>query len=299
MPINENTTIKEVLKLPAFQGYSRLLFPINRPITLNMTLKELSTSRIYLWYSHIQVSQTIKIINSLNKDAQKHPIFYNIYSLEEMKHDPSKHDTGLFFFKGKSDAPFAICNAGGGFSYVGAMHDSFPHALALSEKGYNAFALIYRVNHSYEDLAQAITFLYHHGDELKINKNHYSLWGGSAGARMAAVLGNKKNLASYTNDDIPQADAVIMQYTGYDHVSAYDAPTYVCVGTNDYIADSDFMKKRLELLDILHIPTELHCYKGLSHGFGLGIDTIADGWIYDAINFWEKQMEVKNESIND
>ncbi len=28
--------------------------------------------------------------------------------------------------------------------YVAAIHDSFPHAMELSEKGYNAFALIYR-----------------------------------------------------------------------------------------------------------------------------------------------------------
>ena len=27
---------------------------------------------------------------------------------------------------------------------MGAMQDSFPHALELSKKGYNAFALIYR-----------------------------------------------------------------------------------------------------------------------------------------------------------
>ena len=38
-----------------------------------------------------------------------------------------------------------IANAGGGFVYVGAMHDSFPAALELTKKGYNAFALIYRV----------------------------------------------------------------------------------------------------------------------------------------------------------
>ena len=62
----------------------------------------------------------------------------------------------MFFFKGSKDAPFAICNAGGGFVYVGAMHDSFPHALELSKRGYNAFALIYRVEHPYEDLAKAI-----------------------------------------------------------------------------------------------------------------------------------------------
>lgn len=91
-----------------------------------------------------------------------------------------------------------LCNAGGGFVYVGAMHDSFPHALELSKRGYNAFALIYRVEHPYEDLAKAISFIYNNANMLKIDKRHYSLWGGSAGARMAAVLGNKKFLSSYS-----------------------------------------------------------------------------------------------------
>lgn len=62
---------------------------------------------------------------------------------EEQAADPAKEDTGLFFFRGDPGARFAVCNAGGAFAYVGAMHDSFPHALKLSKQGYNAFALIY------------------------------------------------------------------------------------------------------------------------------------------------------------
>ena len=100
-----------------------------------MTIKELSSSKIYLWYNYIDVNKTIEIINTLNHDAQNHSIFYNIYSKEELLNDASKRDVGLFFFKGSKDAPFAICNAGGGFVYVGAMHDSFPHALELSKRG--------------------------------------------------------------------------------------------------------------------------------------------------------------------
>lgn len=74
-------------------------------------------------------------------------IFYDIYTDEEKAADPTKEDTGLFFFKGNPGERFAVCNAGGGFAYVGAMHDSFPHALELSKMGYNAFALIYRPAH--------------------------------------------------------------------------------------------------------------------------------------------------------
>lgn len=71
------------------------------------------------------------------------------------------------------------------------MHDSFPHALELSKKGYNAFALIYRPGAQTvcQDLARAIAFLHKNAAKLGIDMEGYSLWGGSASARMAAWLG--------------------------------------------------------------------------------------------------------------
>jgi|GEM_PF-2398719 len=36
------------------------------------------------------------------------------------------------------------------------------------------------------------------------------------------------------------------------------------------------------------IPVEFHSYQGLPHGFGLGTGTVAEGWIDDAVKFWEK-----------
>lgn len=68
----------------------------------------------------------------------------------------------------------------------------FPHALELSKKGYNAFALIYRpgAQTACEDLARAIAFLHEHAEELQIDMTDYSLWGGSAGGRMVAWLGS-------------------------------------------------------------------------------------------------------------
>ena len=43
-------------------------------------------------------------------------------------------------------------------------------------------------------------------------------------------------------------------------------------------------------MSALGIETEFHKYPNLGHGFGLGIDTVAEGWIDDAIAFWERQM---------
>ena len=39
------------------------------------------------------------------------------------------------------------------------------------------------------------------------------------------------------------------------------------------------------------IDTEFHVYSGLGHGFGLGTGTSAEGWINDAVAFWEQQMK--------
>lgn len=158
-----------------------------------------------------------------------------------------------------------------------AMHDSFPHALELSKMGYNSFALIYRPEEPYADLAQAIRFIYDHAEELEVNPEDYSLWGGSAGARMAATLGNRDVLSYFDMAEISQAAAVIMQYTGYSTVSDQDAPAYACVGTSDGIASWRTMQSRLQALEKLGIPTEFHSYEGLPHGFGLGTGTKAEG----------------------
>ena len=294
--VTESWTVGEVKAIPAFEDFGRLLFPVDRQVPDSMTLKELSSANVYVWYSYIRSDKTVEIINDLKARAENgERVFFPIYTNAERRDDPTLNDTGLFFFRGEPGEKFAVMNAGGGFLYVGAMHDSFPHALEASRNGYNAFALIYRPNYAYEDLARAITFIHVHADELQIDPENYSLWGGSAGARMAAVLGNADYLRELTGRaDIPQAAAVVMQYTGYTYVSRSDAPTYVCVGKNDGIASWRTMQRRLETLESYGIPTEFHAYEGLPHGFGLGTGTVAEGWIEDAFAFWEAQCSDKD-----
>ena len=287
-----DSLISDVMSDPAFGEHGRLLFPVNTGYCSGDKLNNLSLT----WYGALDTDETVDIVNTLRSRALSgEQIFFDIYTDEEKAADPDKKDTGLFFFRGAPEAPTAICNAGGGFAFVGAMQDSFPHALELSKMGYNAFALIYRPgwDTAMEDLGRALMFLYDHTDELQIDMDNYSLWGGSAGARMAATLGNADDLAYYTGRrDIPQASAVIMQYTGHSETSANDAPTYACVGTSDGIASWRTMQSRLNTLTASYgIPTEFHSYEGLGHGFGLGTDTVAEGWLDDAVVFWEKQME--------
>ena len=283
-----NTPIDQIINDPIFSNYGRLIFPLNKYFMSGNTVKDLKLA----WYSNIDPNKTLEIVNYLKTEiAGGRQIFFDIYSDEEKAADPSKKDTCLFFFKGKEGYPFAVCNAGGGFSYVGAIHDSFPHALELSKKGYNAFALIYRpdAQSAIEDLARAVTFIFNNADKFKISTSCYSVWGGSAGARMAAWLGSYGPYA-FGGADLPRPGAVIMQYTGHNEYTREDPPTFACVGENDGIADWRIMQLRINALKKLNIDTEFHHYKGLRHGFGLGTHTIAENWLNEAVNFWEKQQ---------
>ena len=184
-----DTKIQEVISDPVFGDYGRLIFPVESAYYSGNTLGSLRLT----WYNNMDPNKTVEIANYMKARAEAgETIFYDIYTDEEKAKDPAKADTGLFFFKGRAGAKFAVCNAGGGFAYVGAMQDSFPHALELSKKGYNAFALIYRpgAQTACEDMARAIGFIFEHADELEVDTDSYSLWGGSAGGRMVAYLGS-------------------------------------------------------------------------------------------------------------
>ena len=292
---NRQSRIADVMNDPDFGDWGRLIFPANTSYWSGTTLEDLDLT----WYNGIDPDKTVEIVNYFK--AHHDEVFIDIYTEAEKQADPEKRNTGLFFFRAQQSSPqggtggglpFAICNAGGGHVFVGAMHDSFPHALEISKQGLNAFALIYRPDWgpSDEDLARALTYIYDHADELGVARDGYSLWGGSAGARMAADMSRHSHMRSSTGrTDIPQAAACIMQYTGYTTVASDYAPTYACCGTSDGIASWRTMQSRLESLSALGIPTEFHAYNGLPHGFGLGTGTVAEGWINDAIRFWNQQ----------
>lgn len=283
-----DTAIAEVVGDQVFEDYGRLIFPVDTGYYSGNTLGELQLT----WYNNIDPDKTVEIANYMKNHAEAgDTIFYDIYTEEEKAADTEKEDTGLFFFKGNPGERFAVLNAGGAFAYVGAMQDSFPHALELCKQGYNAFALIYRpgAQTACEDLSRAIQFIFENADALEINTDGYSLWGGSAGARMAAWVGSYGTEA-FGADDLPQPAAVIMQYTGLGEYSENDPATFVAVGENDWIADWRTMKRRLDGMSALGIDTEFHSYPGLSHGFGLGTGTVAEGWIDEAIAFWQRQL---------
>lgn len=86
---------------------------------------------------------------------------------------------------------------------------------------------------------------------------------------------------------VPQAQMISGGFDTLSHLMEIDPPTFACVGERDGIANWRTMERRLQALSALGIPTEFHHYPGLSHGFGLGTGTVAEGWLDQAVAFWE------------
>lgn len=285
-PYAAETRIDDVESDPALGDWGRLLFPVNKGYMGGSTLGSMSLT----WYGAMDPGMTVDICNYVKDRALAgETVFIDIYTDREKAADPRKADTGLFFFKGDEGAPTAIVNAGGGFSYVGAMHDSFPHCMELARRGYNAFALIYRpgAQTACEDLARAIAYLHEHADELGISMEGYSLWGGSAGGRMAAWLG-AHGTESFKEAAYPRPAACITNYTGLNEVTGDEPPTYSAVGTADGIASWRTVQERIERIRANGTPAEIEVFDGMPHGFGLGTGTVAEGWLDRAVKFWEK-----------
>ncbi len=289
--ITLSSTMKEVTQSPAFTGFGRLLFPINKDVPELRLLKDIGADMPDC--TAVSLERTVGVINTLKHQAEHGDrVFYDIYTEDEKSKDPSKKNTGLVFFKGREGGKVAICNAGEGFKYVAAMHESFPVAMELANRGYNAFALIYRpgAQTAGEDLAKAIAFLHENAESLKINMKGYSLWGADAGGNMAAWLGSL-GTETFGQKEYPKAGAVIMQYSDLADVYGNEPATYAVVGMDDKKVPYQAVSARISQVKARGRVAEVQVLFGVDHGFGLGEGTGAVGWLDNATAFWEKNTK--------
>ena len=276
MVLSESTLISDVIKYREFEGFGKLLFPNN--IDNTYTVDDLKYALKY--DSNYSPDKTLEIINYLKDQAnQGRKVFYNIYSEEEMNANPELRDVGIIYFRGNSDKPFTIHMAGG-WEYVGSIHDSMPQSLELAKLGFNSFALIYRNNNNaINDLDKAIKYIIDNKEELNITNTEYSVWANG----QASIVAD-----TYAQNTPTKPTALVMQYNNVTTVTGNEVPTYSVVGTSDQVIDYNAMNNRNTKLKAKGIPAEIKMYVGLEHGFGLGTNTAADGWINDAIIFINK-----------
>jgi acetyl esterase/lipase len=282
-------TLGNLLEHPAFAEFGRLLLPWDdRRYDTRMRLREIGSLLPY--HTHVDPAIVVASLNRMIDDAAAgRTVFHDFYTAAEKEAEPSRRNTGLFLFRGKPGAPFAVIAPGGGFSYVGSVHEGFPYADEISKRGFNAFVLKYRTGQgariATEDLAAALTYIFRNAGELGVATAGYSLWGSSAGARMAASIGSH-GTARFGGATLPRPSAVVLLYTGHSDLASSEPPTFVAVGETDGIAPPAVMERRVAALRRAGTDVAYRRYPGVGHGFGLGIGTSAEGWVTEAIRFW-------------
>lgn len=57
------------------------------------------------------------------------------------------------------------------------------------------------------------------------------------------------------------------------------------------MAPPSAMERRVAILRNAGVAVEYHKYAGIGHGFGLGTNTSANGWLIEATRFWEQLID--------
>jgi len=290
--LKTNNYVRDIVKHPAFKDFGELLLPLdNNSGYYNTMLSDIGALMPY--HSHVEPDIIVGALNHMIDEVNAgRTIFYNFYTDEQKRQDPGKRYTGLFFFRGCPGAPFAIVCPGGGFSYIGSLHEGFPLVQEISNKGLNAFVIRYRIGseqRATEDLAAALDYIFRNAKTLGVDTKAYSLWGGSAGARMAGNIA-LSGVASYGGGNLPKPASAVIAYTGQSSWSRDFPPSFITVAANDGIANVNIVERRVENLRNAGIDVEYRRYESAGHGFGLGTGTDAEGWVDLAVCFWKRHI---------
>jgi hypothetical protein len=126
MHLKTSNTVRDVINHPAFAGFGQFILPLDRGRYDNATSLE-NVATLLPYHSNVDPDAVVNTINALiDAVSSGKTVFYDVYTDQQKQSDPTKESTGLFFFRGEPGAPFAVISPGGGFSYVGSIHEGFP-----------------------------------------------------------------------------------------------------------------------------------------------------------------------------
>ena len=218
-------------------------------------------------------------------------------------------------------AKFVLICPGGGYKNVCTAAEGYPSAKALNQMGYAAFILHYRtgkdaaVPNPQEDAAMALKFILDQESLFQIDPDQYAIMGFSSGGHLAASMctlaagfpkyglprprfamlgypvitmgayahtGSRENLLG--NDP---SRALIEQYSIEKQVDPQFPAVFLWQCEADPKVPIQNSRLLEEALKQQKIPNRYQVYSGSFHGWGLGEETEAQGWLLEAVSFWE------------
>lgn len=123
--LTTNNYIRDIVNHSAFEGFGDLLLTSdNNSGYYDTRLSNIGSLMPY--HGNVRPDVVVNSLNHLIDDASEgETIFYDIYTEQQKQQDPAKRNTGIFFYRGNPGAPFAVVCPGGGFAYVGSLHEVF------------------------------------------------------------------------------------------------------------------------------------------------------------------------------
>lgn len=228
-----------------------------------------------------------------------------VYDGAAIAQDPDKSAVHAVLYHGDADKPLAIVMSGGGFISVGCYADAYPYAQKLHERGYNVAILVYRVGdqlhtndqwqrgmEAVSDLAALVSYLQTNGEELHVSLENYAVFGSSAGGLMATAFSFDSLGRSAPSFDLPRPALCVCNYGLYWDIEPTESDrglaVFAVAGANDPFGFGGVADKVPALKE--HLGEEnvsVRVAEHYNHGSNLGEGTIFEGWIDEAMDFWE------------
>lgn len=187
--------------------------------------------------------------------------------------------------------------------------ESIPAAMELHRRGYSAFVLVYRVNvelHETEpqakggeaskDVLPAVRYLIGHQAEYGYTMDGFGMFGFSAGGLMTTAYAFSDYKDCCHKHNLPRPAAIFPIYGLHWELKVHEEDKGLAifsrVGRDDPTGFAAVEKIIPDIRKALgQENVDIVMYDKLGHGFGLGIDTAAEGWLRDAVAFWEEHRK--------
>lgn len=324
--ITPETTIGEIQANPSIQasGFSVYCkaeseFPWEKWQTDQTKLKNYVSK-----YSYNRSAKGLNLlIENVNNGIQ---VIYPIYTEGEIAQDKALEEPKLYYFPGDgTKKKYILVVTGNGFTTRGDLGEGFSTISELHQMGYTVFLLHYRIfvdasnNAPLQDLKRAVRYITDNAETFDVQTEDYAIVGYSSGGQLAGLFGNEKY--GYATENLPKPGALLLGYPINDFnevkvlyhfimdyaefhwryywtnissvVTADYPPVYHWYGKKDLLLlalnlhqQSPALERSLQKYDV---PHEYRVFEQAEHGSATGEGTDADGWLNEAVAFWEAQ----------
>lgn len=318
--ITPQTTMKELRENPSIKGsgyytYCREMLPIESLYWQNKTLAQYAKPELVE-----DCAQAMNlVVDNYNNGVQ---VTWQIYTPEEIEANPSLGGAQLFYYPASTPGgKYALVVPGNGNGVTSEMEEGGSAAYQLHEMGYTVFVLRYRSflaasdNAPLQDLGRAVQLITENADKFQVQSENYALVCFSAGGQLGGLFANRE--IGYGNYPVPKPGVLLLSYPFVDftygklayHVlidpgtrewryymtSLAEAvtddypPVYFWYGKDDQVLALMGFEKQGPALETHEVPHKVTVYNHAPHSIGTGRGTDAEGWVKDAVAFWEEQ----------